>query len=182
MKALYFYATFSTQSFNTRNIKTRYIEGNNLKNVTYIVLNTNNDNFLIFTRTLFNNNNFLNHTYKIRKNMNKNKILSVISLTLFIIACSKPLPIDKANFIGDWKNDDRQVSLIITPEGHVEYSNRQPGKSTSISASIQDFKDDHFNVGLWPLSTKFKVSQPPIQDEQGNWHTTVNGYELSKTH
>ena len=114
--------------------------------------------------------------------MNKNKILSVISLTLFIIACSKPLPIDKANFIGDWKNDDRQVSLIITPEGHVEYSNRQPGKSTSISAPIQEFEGYNFSVGLGPLSTKFKVSQPPTQDAQGNWFMTVEGYELSKTH
>ena len=53
MKALYFYTTFSTQSFNTRNIKTRYIEGNNLKNVTYVALNINNDNFFVFLQELY---------------------------------------------------------------------------------------------------------------------------------
>ena len=114
--------------------------------------------------------------------MKKIKILIGVFLAFLLTACSKPLPADKAHFVGEWKNDNSHVNLIITPEGRVEYSNKQLGKSTSISASIQEFKDDHFNVGLWPLSTKFKVSQPPIQDEQGNWHTTVNGYELSKTH
>ena len=114
--------------------------------------------------------------------MKKIKILIGVCLAFLLTACSKPLPADKANFVGEWKNDNSHVNLSITPEGRVEYSNKQLGKSTSISAPIQEFEGYNFSVGLGPLSTKFKVSQPPTQDAQGNWHMTVEGYELSKTH
>ena len=113
--------------------------------------------------------------------MKQFKFFIAVFFTLFLIACAKPLPADKTHFAGQWQNDDGQVNLIITNEGRVEYSNQRPGKSTSVSAPITKFEGNNFKVGLGPLSTEFKVNQPPNQDAQGYWHMTVDGYELSKT-
>lgn len=79
--------------------------------------------------------------------MKKIKIFIGILVTLLLTACGQPLPIDKADFIADWKNDNSRVNLIITLEGRVEDSNKQPGKSTSVSASIQEFDGHNFSVG-----------------------------------
>ena len=56
--------------------------------------------------------------------MKKIKIFIGILVTLLLTACGQPLPIDKADFIADWKNDDSRVNLIITLEGRVEDSNK----------------------------------------------------------
>ena len=72
------------------------------------------------------------------------------------------------------------VNLIITPDGRVEYSNKQPNSSRSISAPINEFNGDSFSAGIEPLSTEFKVSQSPIQTSAGTWTMTVDGRELNK--
>lgn len=105
-------------------------------------------------------------------------LCSLLSIVLF--GCSKPLPADKAHYAGQWISADSRVHMTITPEGRIEYSNEQPGKSSSVSAPIKSFEDDHFNAGIGPLSTEFKVNQPPQQDAQGNWFMIVDGYTLAK--
>ena len=72
------------------------------------------------------------------------------------------------------------MNITITPEGRVEYSNEQPGKSSSVSAPIKSFDGDNFDAGIGPLSTEFKVTQPPKQDAQGNWFMIIDGHTLAK--
>lgn len=109
----------------------------------------------------------------------KTLILSLF-LSLALIACSKPLPTDKSDYAGHWLSVDSRVSLEITPEGRVEYSNAQPGKSTSLSSPIKAFNENGFDAGVGPFTTEFKVNQPPSQNAQGQWFMTVDGYSLAK--
>lgn len=101
-------------------------------------------------------------------------------LTIMLVGCSKPLPTDKSSYAGHWLSADSRVSLEITPAGRVEYSNEQPGKSTSLSSPIKAFNENGFEAGFGPFGTEFKVSQPPSQDAQGHWFMIVDGYTLSK--
>lgn len=101
-------------------------------------------------------------------------------LAITLIGCAKPLPADKISYAGTWNSVDNRVHLTITPEGRVEYNNVQPGKSSSVSAPIKSFNGDNFDAGIGPLSTEFKVNQPPKQDEQGNWFMIVDGHTLAK--
>ncbi len=107
-------------------------------------------------------------------------ILSTLCLSIFLSGCAKPLPADKSNFAGTWQSTDGRVNISITPEGRIEYSHEQPGKSTSLSLPIKDFQGDNFNAGVGPFTTEFKVTQPPVQDDQGNWSMVVDGYTIQK--
>lgn len=103
-----------------------------------------------------------------------------IGTTVLLVACSKPIASDKQNYIGKWQSADGRVNIEITADGRLEYSNKQPGKSTSVSAPISEFKDEGFSAGLGPLSTDFKVKQTPHQTADGTWSMTVDNYELNK--
>ncbi len=102
-------------------------------------------------------------------------------LSLVLLGCSKPLPPDKIQYAGTWISADSRVNVLITPEGRIEYSNQQPGKSTSVSSPIKSFNEHGFDAGVGPLTTTFKVTQAPTQDNQGNWFMIVDGYTLAKT-
>lgn len=102
----------------------------------------------------------------------------VLSLALW--GCAQPLPADKNQYAGTWISADSRVNLIITPEGRIEYSNQQPGKSTSVSSPIKSFSEQGFDAGIGPLTTTFKVTQAPTQDSQGNWFMIIDGYTLAK--
>lgn len=112
--------------------------------------------------------------------MNYKAIFLCLLISTLLIACSKPLDSNKINYAGSWMSADSRVSLTITPEGRIEYSNQQPGKSSSLSAPIQSFNGDNFEAGVGPFSTEFKVTQVPTQDAQGNWYMIVDGYTLAK--
>lgn len=101
-------------------------------------------------------------------------------LSLSLIGCAKPLPAEKIAYAGTWTSADSRVTITISPEGRVEYSNEQPGKSSSVSAPIKSFDGDSFDAGIGPLSTEFKVTQPPKQDDQGNWFMIIDGHTLAK--
>ena len=107
-------------------------------------------------------------------------IFLCIVLSTVLIACSHPLETEQLNYAGTWSSADSRVNLTITPEGRLEYSNNQPGKSSSLSAPIKKFNGDSFDAGFGPFSTEFKVSQPPTQDPQGNWFMVVDGFTLAK--
>lgn len=113
--------------------------------------------------------------------MNIKSLFACLILSLALVACSKPLPTDKSNYAGTWVSADSRVSIIITPEGRIEYSNQQPGKSTSVSSPIKSFNEQGFEAGVGPLTTEFKVTQAPTQDSQGNWFMVVDGYTLAKS-
>lgn len=102
-------------------------------------------------------------------------------LSFSLLGCSEPLPADKSQYAGTWISADSRINLVITPEGLIEYSNQQPGKSTSVSSPIKSFNEHGFEAGVGPLTTTFKVAQVPTQDSQGNWFMIVDGFTLAKT-
>lgn len=108
------------------------------------------------------------------------KLIGLAVISTLLVACSKPLPTDKQNYLGTWQSEDGSVNLMITPEGRVEYSNKQPNSSSSVSAPISKFEGNNFSAGIGPLSTEFKVSQTPQQTANGTWSMTVDGRVLNK--
>ena len=103
-------------------------------------------------------------------------ITSLIGLAL-IAGCAKPVPAEKASYIGHWQN--QSVSLLITAEGRVEYRKVRGSTTTSLKAPIKAFSGDNFEAGLGPLSTTFVVSKPPHQ-ERGVWRMVVDGEVLTR--
>lgn len=102
-------------------------------------------------------------------------------ITLFILlgltACAKPVPADKAAFVGEWKSSE--MTLHITQDGHVDYKRSVGSGSKSVSAPLQGFNGDSFDVGIGAMSTSFIVASPPHQDGTAI-KMTVDGVELTK--
>ena len=103
----------------------------------------------------------------------------VLFLTLVLAGCGKPVPPEKADYVGEWSS--LEMYLLITPDGSVRYRRLRGGMETSISGPLQGFEGDNFIVGLplrW-LSTTFVVSTPP-RNENGTWKIVVDGVELTR--
>jgi len=102
-------------------------------------------------------------------------------ITLFILlgltACAKPVPAEKAAFVGEWKSSE--MTLHITQDGHVDYKRSVGSGSKSVSAPLQGFNGDSFDVGIGAMSTSFIVTSPPHQDGTAI-KMTVDGVELTK--
>jgi len=96
---------------------------------------------------------------------------------LVLVACAKPVPSDKANYVGEWKG--RAMSLLITQDGSVVYKRIKGGITTSINAPLQDFHGNNFDVGVGTLKTTFVVSMPP-HEVNGKWKMTVDGVILTR--
>lgn len=108
------------------------------------------------------------------------KFLLLSLISIFLMACAKPLPSDKLDYAGTWESKDRQMLLTITEEGRIQYQNDQPGKSTSLDAPIKEFKGQDFSAGFGPMTTDFVISQVPTQNEEGQWVMVVDGKTLIK--
>ncbi len=105
-------------------------------------------------------------------------ISAVVLLALLLSGCGKPVPADKASYVGEWQAPE--MYLLITQDGSVEYKRRRGGSTTSISAGLRGFEGDNFVVGIPLLSTTFVVSRPPYQDGD-RWKMVVDGVELTRT-
>jgi hypothetical protein len=105
------------------------------------------------------------------------KLICVSVLLLILVACAKPVPPEKATYVGYWEN--RAMSLLITQDGSVVYKRIKGGVTTSISAPLQGFHGNDFDVGLGSMKTTFVVTAPPHQVD-GKWKMTVDGVELTK--
>ena len=103
--------------------------------------------------------------------------LALLIGLLLIAGCAKPVPPEKASYIGQWQN--QSVYLLITPEGRIEYRKVRGNVTTSLKAPIKAFVGDSFEAGLGPFSTTFVVSEPPHK-EQGVWRLVVDGEVLTK--
>ena len=103
------------------------------------------------------------------------KKLLAIALLSLLAGCGEPVPADKATYVGAWKAKD--MSLVITQDGRVEYERRSGGASTSVKAPIQRFEGNNFVVGVGPFSTTFVVSKPPYQDGSV-WKMVIDGVEV----
>jgi len=109
--------------------------------------------------------------------MNRIALLLAVTLGLFLAACGQPLPPDKAAYGGEWRGKD--MRLVITPEGMVEYKRERGSGSVEINAPIKRFDGDNIVVGAGPFDTTFVVSKPPYLDD-GRWKMTVDGVELTR--
>jgi hypothetical protein len=105
------------------------------------------------------------------------KRIFVVTLLLLLVSCAKPVPPEKATYVGYWEN--RVMSLLITQDGSVVYKRIKGGVTTSINAPLQGFHGSDFDVGLGSIKTTFVVSVPPHQVD-GKWKMTVDGVELTK--
>ena len=98
-------------------------------------------------------------------------------LTLALLACGKPVPPEKAAYVGEWHGT--AMSLLITQDGSVAYRRLHQGVNKSIEGPIKEFKGDDFVVGVGLMVTTFVVSKPPHQDG-AVWKMTVDGVQLTK--
>ena len=101
----------------------------------------------------------------------------IVAVMLFLSACSSPVPKDKLDYVGEWKS--KEMVLLIMKDGTVAYKRFRNGGSTSVNGPIQEFRGDNFVVGFGPISTTFKVSEPP-QEVDGVWQMVVDGVRVSK--
>lgn len=109
--------------------------------------------------------------------MNIKKALIPLLLALALSGCGKPVPAEKAAYVGEWQAP--AMYLLITQDGSVSYKRRKGGATTSVEGPLKGFVDDNLEVGIGPLTTTFVVSQPPYQ-EGGQWKMVVDGVELSR--
>ena len=70
--------------------------------------------------------------------------------------------------------------LLITQDGSVRYRRQKGAVNTSIDAPLKAFSGDDLVVGIGPLATTFRVSQPPHR-EGDRWKMVVDGVELTRT-
>jgi hypothetical protein len=98
-------------------------------------------------------------------------------LVVALAGCAKPIPPERAAFVGVWEADSMYV--VITQDGSVHYKRQKDGRTTSVDGPLKAFDGNDFEVGIGPLSTRFVVNEPPHQ-EKGRWKMVVDGVELTK--
>jgi len=101
----------------------------------------------------------------------------LVLLALLALGCTKPVPVDHADYIGHWRGDG--VLLVISANGHADYSRVRGNNRTNIEGPAHSFSTDGFKIGIGPLSASFKVQSPPQETPDG-WRMTVDGVELSR--
>ncbi|PTT87951.1 hypothetical protein DBR42_10660 [Pelomonas sp. HMWF004] len=103
--------------------------------------------------------------------------LIAIALVVLLIGCAKPVPTEKASYVGEWNGT--AMALLITQDGSVAYRRLEGGVNKSIDGPLKGFEGDNFVVGIGPISTTFIVSSPPHQ-EGDVWKMTVDGVVLTR--
>lgn len=103
--------------------------------------------------------------------------LALTLVVTLLCACGKPPQRDLADYVGLWRGPD--MELQIDTDGNVRYQRNKRIGNTSISAPFKAFTDDGFKVGVGPLATEFKVTQPPHRDGT-SWKMTIDGVELTR--
>jgi hypothetical protein len=111
--------------------------------------------------------------------MNARILLPALLALLGLAACAKPVPAEKAAYVGEWQRPE--MYLLITQDGGVKYKRSSGSGSTSVEGPLKEFAGDDFSVGIGPMTTTFDVSKPPHQDKDGSWRMTVDGMELTRT-
>jgi hypothetical protein len=105
-------------------------------------------------------------------------VIAALLLALSLAGCGKPVPPEKAAYVGMWEAQDRMF-LLINQDGSVRYKRVEGKTSSKIEGPLKGFIGNDFEVGIGPASTKFVVSKPPFQDG-GKWKMVVDGVELTK--
>jgi hypothetical protein len=104
--------------------------------------------------------------------------LLVLAAVLLLSACGKPVPAEKAAYVGEWRQPT--MYLLITQDGTVKYERLKGGGKTSVEGPLKAFNGDNFDVGFGPIRTTFVVSRPPYE-EAGEWKMVVDGVVLTRT-
>lgn len=99
-------------------------------------------------------------------------------LALLLGACAKPLPAERAPYVGVWRGGP--MLLVIEAQGRVVYQRKEDNRSTSVDAPLKEFKGDNFVVGVGVMSTEFEVTSAPHETD-GGWRMTVDGVEVTRT-
>jgi hypothetical protein len=110
--------------------------------------------------------------------MKLKRLLLPLLFMLAMTGCGKPVPADKAAFVGEWQA--KNMYLLITQDGTIQYKRQEGNTSTSINGPLKGFVGNNFETGVGPLTTTFVVTRAPFQEE-GKWKMVVDGVELSKT-
>ena len=109
--------------------------------------------------------------------------LRVLSLSLLLAsclaACGKPVPAEKAAYVGEWQRAD--MYLLITQDGSVRYKRLKGGATVSVDGPLKGFEGETFSVGIGPMTTSFHIDKAPHQDKDGAWRMSVDGAELTRT-
>jgi hypothetical protein len=105
------------------------------------------------------------------------RVFLAVTLALCLVACGKPVPPEKASYVGLWRAP--QMVLLITQDGSVKYERIEAGVTKSVSGPLKGFNGNNFEVGLGPFSTTFVVASPPHLDGEVT-KMTVDGVELTK--
>jgi hypothetical protein len=110
--------------------------------------------------------------------MNRRSVFALILTAVMLGACSGiPVPADKADYVGRWQGVG--MDLTITADGSVDYKRVGGSGSVSVTAPIQKFVGDDFVVGVWFMTSRFKVNRSPYQ-ERGVWKMVVEGVEVRR--
>ena len=94
-----------------------------------------------------------------------------------LVACSIPIPADRAAYVGEWEGTG--MTLEIDQGGQVYYKRVESGSSRSIDMPLVRFEGANFVVGFGPFTTTFVVSIPP-HESNGAWLMTVDGVQLMR--
>ncbi|WP_257386063.1 hypothetical protein [Tahibacter caeni] len=102
--------------------------------------------------------------------------LLALLLAVLLTGCAEPLPPERADYAGVWRNE--RTRLSISPDGRVLYTTGNGNMHKKIDAPIKRFDGDSFAVGVGPFATTFVVSAAPRRGDDGRWRMTVDGAEL----
>ena len=114
---------------------------------------------------------------KIRGNIAVASVCAIL-LAALLSGCGKPVPPEKAAYVGEWKAPG--MYLLLLQDGSVQYKRIKSGATTSVNGPLQSFEGDNFLVGVGLWRTTFVVSKPPYEDG-GRWKMVVDGVELTKS-
>ncbi len=102
----------------------------------------------------------------------------VFFVVQFVVLRGKPIPADKADYVGEWTAPN--VRLFIPRNGNLEYERRDGDTKKSLNLPIKGFKGNDVSAGFLFLSTTFVVSKPPYR-EGDKWKMVVDGIELTRS-
>jgi hypothetical protein len=104
--------------------------------------------------------------------------LPLLFVLISLAGCGKPVPLDKAAYIGEWQ--EKTMYLLITEDGSVKYKRLKAGSTISVNGPLKAFNGSDFEVGVGPMATTFVVSKAPYLDGDV-WKMVVDGQELTRT-
>ena len=115
---------------------------------------------------------------KVKANHRSHPAFLLILVPLLLLSCSKPVPPEKQEYVGEWKS--KEMYMLILADGSLRYQRLKGGGTVEVSGPIKEFQGDNIVVGIGFITTTFEVSTPP-HEEDGVWKMVVDGVELVRS-